>query len=1060
MRKLLAFAFAAIVAAATLSAVPAGATSGDDGGGIQGLDNQPWQFVTARLATADASGLREAGYELLEVRATGTDGVVEVDLIANGMQIAELRRAGAEVEVHTTAATNGGAAASDAAASAAARIAEATPTEPFAWKPWSGPGGLEEAMRSLADAYPDITKLVTFGQSVQGEDLLAIKVSANADRGRDGRKPVVMYVSLQHAREWIVGEVNLRLLHYYLENYGVDDTVTDIVDDNELWFVLVANPDGYDYTFTDDRLWRKNLADNDGDGEITTVDGVDLNRNWPFRWGYDNEGSSDDPTSATYRGPSPASEPETQAMMDLVERLDPAFFINYHSAAELLLYGNGWQVSTPEPDDNLHITILGDDADPAVPGYDPDTSAELYTTNGETTDHLTNVYGVIAYTPELDTCESAEDIFPDDAYGDDYCESEGRSVFEFPPDEALVQSVFEKNLPMALAIAQSADDPDDPVTVFEDDTPPDYNVDTFDVAFSGRQTVAVEARRSIRGLRMRYSINGGRERNVPAREWRGGEVYGDTGTIYYAEYRAEVRGANPGDEVTVWFVGQDGGRRATSEPFTYTVERTTTSDVLLLVNEDYGGVNPTQDATSPLYAETYVNALAQAGYSADVWDVTERGVPHDLAVLSHYDAVVWETGDNRLTADPEDELTDFFGGAFGDLSVSETQQFLTISVRDYLNEGGKLLQTGDWVGYFGQLAGPLGGIYYALNGDPFADCVVDDDPFGDCLIYSDDFLQYWQGAFVRTGFGAPEAATGVGAGIEGTFSIDGTIAADAGTFQVTSDFLPVSEFPQFASEAAMEYAFDGPAPYGPFSGEYYMGALHSDSSWMRLTQSIDVPEGATTATLAFQMSYLTEGGYDHVIIEAVTADGATTLPDENGGTTTNVPLECGAGFYAADHPFLLNYFSFDAAGPQGCVPTGATGEWNAFTGDSSGWNEVLVDLSAYAGSTVEVSISYVTDPAASGIGVFVDDTVVTIDGTSTVTDFEADQGAWTIPGPPEGSGVNGSDWVRSTALLAPPAAAVSTDDTITFAFGLEAIATDAERADLLGQALAYLASTP
>ena len=67
--------------------------------------------------------------------------------------------------------------------------------------------------------------------------------------------------------------------------------------------MIVANPDGYDFTFTPgNRLWRKNLRDNNGDGQITIGDGVDPNRNYPTYWGYDNEGSSDEPASDTYRG--------------------------------------------------------------------------------------------------------------------------------------------------------------------------------------------------------------------------------------------------------------------------------------------------------------------------------------------------------------------------------------------------------------------------------------------------------------------------------------------------------------------------------------------------------------------------------------------------------------------------------------------------------------------------------------------------------------------------------------------------------------------------------------
>ena len=73
-------------------------------------------------------------------------------------------------------------------------------------------------------------------------------------------------------------------------------------------------------------------------------------------------------------------------------------------------------------------------------------------------------------------------------------------------------------------------------------------------------------------------------------------------------------------------------------------------------------------------------------------------------MLGHYDAVIWELGDNRLTQDPEDFITDTFQfGHLEDLAVAEKEQYLTLAVRDYLNEGGKLLQTGETTGYFGQL---------------------------------------------------------------------------------------------------------------------------------------------------------------------------------------------------------------------------------------------------------------------------------------------------------------------------------------------------------------------
>ncbi len=1048
MRKLLALLFALTVAAAGLGTAPVSATAeeADNPVSENDLARQPLRFITAEFTAEQFNGLREAGFDILDFRPAGSVGQVEADLIVNGIEMAELERAGVRIS------------AGNAGAGAGARAFQLQEAESGfnVWRSWSEPGGLRDEMVALADEYPDITKLVKFGESVDGQDILAMRVTQRADRSDDGSKPTVMYVALQHAREWIVGEMNRRLLIHFLEGYGNDPEVTELVNDNELWFVLVANPDGYDYTFTEgNRLWRKNLADNDGDGQITAFDGVDLNRNWPFRWGYDNEGSSPNPTSNVFRGERPASEPETRAMDLLVRKLKPEFFINYHSAAELILYGNGWQVSTPEPDDNLHIAILGDDQNPAVPGYDPDTSAELYTTNGETTDHLTNVEGVVSYTPELDTCESAEDILPDDAFGDDYCESEGRSVFEFPDDETLIQFVFEKNLPLALAVAESAADPDDPVSVVGR-TAPNFNVDSFDVSYSRTQPVAVEMKKNFGNRRMHYRINGGSERRTNVREWTGGEVYGDTGTEHYAEYRGVVRNTNIGDEVTVWFTATDGRERVTSESFTYTVAIARPSRVLLLINEDYLGFDPQQPGvTSPVFGGTYVDAIRAAGYTVDTWDVSRQGPPHDLGVLSHYELIVWETGDNQLTQEASDVLTDtFLFGPVPDISVAESQQFLTIAVRDFINEGGRVLQTGEFAAYFGLLGPQVGGAYYGLNGDPTAPCVISATFFGDCLIYSDDFSQYYQGVFGRSPFGAPSQVVGKRAKLFGTFDVNGAEVPNSGSFTVTSDVLPRGEFPQVASFGAMDYSFDGPAPFSPFSGDFYQAAVHRDAAWMRLTQEIDLTS-ATAAELALKLSIDLEGGYDHVIVEARTAGGSdyTTLPDINGGTSTQVPTECEAGFFAALHPSLLNYLTI---GVGGCTPSGTTGDWNSFTGSSGGWFDAAFDLSAYAGSTVEVSISYVTDPASAGTGAFVDDTVVTIDGTSTLTDFESDSGAWTVPGPPADSPGNGADWTRSENLFPAPSAAVSTKNTLTFGFGLEALATAEERATVMRQGLAYL----
>ncbi|WP_208542952.1 M14 family metallopeptidase [Nocardioides euryhalodurans] len=906
---------------------------------------------------------------------------------------------------------------------------------------------------------------MSIGRTVNQQDIIALKISKNAARQKDGRKPSVLYLGAQHAREWITPEMNRRLATYLLDGYGSDPAITRLLNENELWFVPVANPDGYDFTFTPgQRLWRKNLRDNNGDGVITTADGVDLNRNFATKWGYDNEGSSPNPASQTFRGEGPNSEPESQALEDFVGRVGFEFFVNYHSAAELLLYGTGWQVATPTPDDVIYEAMAGDDENPAVPGYDPDISAELYTTNGDTDTHMTELFGTLGFTPEMSTCEAASDSVPDDEWEAVDC----GSGFEFPDDEELVQAEFEKNIPFALSVAESASDPDDPVSTLGL-TAEDFRVDSFDVSYGDPQTVAVWAKRALRNLRMHYRVDGGRTVVTNAPEWAGGERYGDENDDYYAEFRGRVRGADEGDEVEVWFRGvKPGTGPVTSESFTYTVEADTDDDVLVIANEDYTGVNPTYPAgtDAPKYAGAHVAAIESAGYSTDVWDVDAQGVPHDLGVLDHYDAVLWYLGDNRITMDPEDLLTSTPFGQLPDISVAERQQYLTLAVRDYLNAGGKLVHAGETAQYQGLpgISDAVGGLYYGLNGDPEAECVISprvgggtDGFFEDCLILADDFRQYYLGAFTRTDIADPTAVEGIADPLTGyTGSLGGPVVAgdnpldEAGALQPTSDVLPADEFPQFTSQGAARYPLEAGSPFAPIEGEQYAGAVHADSSYVRLTRTVDVPAGTTAAELQFQLSANIEPDYDFVLVEARTAGGDdwTTLPELSGLTSTASPAECvdEGSFLLALHPFLTTYLGTD------CQGTGATGDWNAILESTGGWTEAAYDLSGFAGSQVEVSITYVTDPSTGGVGTFVDDTRVVIDGAEDADGFEGATSVWTPGGPPAGSPPNAGAW-EIGGVLFESFAGTSTEDTLLLGFGLEQLSTDEERADLVGRAL-------
>jgi hypothetical protein len=981
----------------------------------------------------------------------GGKATMRVETIISGRQAGELRDEGVELAPKEI---RGATAAERATAQATGGLS--------VFKRYGGPGGIREELERVAADNPRIAKLVSFGTSVDGQDIVALKVSRNARTTRDGSRPSVLYLGAQHAREWITPEMVRRLMHHVVDGYDRDSMIRRLVDTTELWFAPVANPDGYDWTFEPgQRLWRKNLRDNNGDGQIAAGDGVDLNRNFPTRWGYDNEGSSPDPAGETYRGPSPASEPETRALDALARRVRFTFFVDYHSAAELLLYGTGWQVSTPTPDDVIYEALAGDDAHPAIPGYDPDVSAELYTTNGDTNTHLSERYGTLSFTPEMSTCETASDSDPADRWAAAAC----GSSFEFPDDEALVQAEFEKNLPFALSLARSAPHPDEPTSVVGR-TAEDFRVDSFDVSYGDPQPVAVVARRALRGVQLNYRIGGGRTRTARVTEWAGGERYGNESDNYYAELRGTVRGARPGDTVEVWFTGvEPGGGRVASRRFAYRLARDTGARVLVLANEDYKGVNPTYPAgtSAPKYAAQYVADLRAAGYDADVWDVDAQGVPHDLGVLGHYDAVVWYLGDNRLTQDPQDELITTPLGELPDLAVAERQQYLTMAVRDYLNEGGKLVHAGETAQYQGLegLGDAVGGLFYGLNGDPAAECVVRSMPgfFGDCLVLADDFRQYYLGAFTRRSLRDPKRVVGIGepiAGYEGDLG-GPVVAADnpldeAGVFRPTSEVLPAAQFPQFASRAAAQYPLERGSPFAPVEGERYAAALHADASYMRLSKTVDLTS-ASSAQLQFQLSLSSEPGYDHLIVEARTAgqEDWTTLPELNGATTTAAPAECAdPGPLLAMHPFLRHYL-----GGADCTAPGTSGTWNAFTGSTNGWKQVAFDLSGLRGRQVELSIAYVSDPASGGVGAFVDDTRVAVDGSTSADGFEGATSTWTPGGPPAASPPLEHGW-QIGARLVNDYAGTSTRDTLLLGFGVEQLATEAQRRTLLAQALGGL----
>jgi zinc carboxypeptidase/immune inhibitor InhA-like protein len=916
---------------------------------------------------------------------------------------------------------------------------------------------LYQELRKLAQDHPNIVKTEIIGRSVNDVPILALKVTRNARDLRDGARPAVLYSATQHAREWITPEEDRRLAHYFVDNYGkstaAGKTVTPLVNSTELWFVVVANPDGYDFTFTPgNRLWRKNLRDNNGDGQITTGDGVDPNRNFAQKWNYDDEGSSSDPASETYRGTGPASEPETRAMDGLQKRVKFKFQVNYHSAAELLLYPFGWQVETPSADDPIFVAMSGTDDKPAIDGqegtgapddYDPDLSAELYTTNGETIDHVYSRYKTLGWTPEMDVSD------PD--------RGGGESVFEFQDSASDLQDAFDKNLPFALDVAKSAKDPANPVERLGIDVP-DFVPATFAVSYGDPQTVEVNAKRELGKVRVRYQINGGATKSADTAEWTGGERFGGEG-VYFHRLRGVVSGAKPGDKVKVWFESLKAGKR--SEAFTYTLQSDTGNSVLVLSAEDYGGVIPNASPfPGPAYLDQYKQALEANGVPYDVYDVDAQGraAPDRLGVLAHYKAVVWYTGDDQLVREV---------GAPGQTGTSKLADDEIINVRSYINEGGKLLYTGEHAATPQLLAYQ----YNPAGQPPF--CKASGTSAGtvtNCPTLSNDFLQYYLGAYVHLNAAtSKEQASGLALNLAGgplgtaQFTLNGGDSADnqEHTYSVvtTSSILPESTYPQFASDEAVHIG--QPPPFDPPDGQFYAVAKSNDESYQRLRRTIDLTNVTSTADLSFKLSHDTEETYDFVFVEAHTVgqDDWTTLPDANGNTSTDVGSSCDINWDTL-HPFLAHYQtntnkSQDPAQAD-CTSTGTTGSWNAATGNSSGFKDWKVDLSAYKGKQVEISITYAQDFGASGLGVFLDQVQVTKDGQpAEATSFETDLGGFEAGPAPEGS-ENDAQWQRSESVGYVVGAGVATPDTLYWGFGFEGVSSAEQRTAVMRSAMQYL----
>jgi len=221
-------------------------------------------------------------------------------------------------------------------------------------------GEVVAKLDSMRLEYPNlISQKFSIGSSIRGRSIWTVRVSNNPDV-TTGR-PEAWYHSLIHAREPESMEQIIYYLYWLLENYQVDPIATYILQNRELYFTPVFNPDGYLYNDSispnGGGLWRKNRRNNGG-GSF----GVDLNRNYGIYqfWNSTNGGSSTSPSSDTYRGPSPFSEPETQAVMNFVNSRNIQAILGAHTYGNYLIKPWAWQDPIPTPDDFKFNEYLSD----------------------------------------------------------------------------------------------------------------------------------------------------------------------------------------------------------------------------------------------------------------------------------------------------------------------------------------------------------------------------------------------------------------------------------------------------------------------------------------------------------------------------------------------------------------------------------------------------------------------------------------------------------------------------------------------------------------------------
>ncbi len=251
-------------------------------------------------------------------------------------------------------------------------------------------------LKKLAKGNPEYVNTFVMGKSIEGRDLLGVTITVGSSK-KETQKPAMMLIGTHHAREHLSTEIPLMLAEYFVEQIKKDSKFKSLMKDRVVYIVPLLNPDGalHDIVGKKYKMWRKNRKKNKGTDRM----GVDLNRNYSYRWGQG--GSSTAPGSDVYMGTEPFSEPETKAVKKFVEsHSNIKTMISFHTFSELILYPWG---GTYDPVGGQEEKVFKKMANTMAEwnGYKPQQSSDLYVATGDTCDWAFAEHNIFCFTFEL-----------------------------------------------------------------------------------------------------------------------------------------------------------------------------------------------------------------------------------------------------------------------------------------------------------------------------------------------------------------------------------------------------------------------------------------------------------------------------------------------------------------------------------------------------------------------------------------------------------------------------------------------------------------------------------